>query len=1162
MLLKGSGNYTGVNKSANILKWYNMTDNAKDAMHTRNLLNKYLYPNSKGNGLVESTVKPRNIAKYEARYGKLKNYKLHSFLDEGTPINLSEFKGGSKTLSQADEGTKEVVGKLLDQPVGSQSAKDVKGMTDIMYDKSLSYADRTAKLKRYIKDKKTIAFENNVNMIGADDIGGHMQYIVYDEATDMIMLETRDIWKFTPDDYTIANIKNIPGLSKGEQFFRGKQAKLMDQVGEPFVLTDSRPLNLDVQRFVDPKSLGKNTKKSNVFKKDKYVKAVLDPLAPWLKNKRYGGDVKSFQTGGENIYGEKANILDDPYYVGYDTHLVGEGEWLTKIAEKYNIPVEEVIKLNPELKENPNLIHPGQEIKIPSSFTSTSTPVPVATPFTHQEDEDIRYDNNESFSSAFKQARAEKGPNKIFKYRGKEYITNIEGEPVNIDVVEKKNKNITSSVEKDIQKQQTLVNSVYSKKNKVDVNASKSIWKNWDDKKQENIDFNKLGNVEKITKYEQSKVSGGQTEYTVKKGDVLSLIARDHGVTVESILLDNDIENPRVIRAGQKLNISTIEGDEYLIVDKKNGRMHRYIGNKEIESFPVLTGKNKGDTQTVVPVLDLNKDGKITDADKRHGDWVYDYKHGNKTTGAGIYTINYQKEKGDRKYRDETGRGRSVPSFTLLNENGIEVSTAIHGLPSSSSRRAAIASSTSSDNRQSYGCINGRCSDLRNLYKNPNIKKGTKVYILPDSDDNKFTIQDGKLIFTPSKEEWEASIGEYKPGYKGQGINKSVKTISYNPVKVSIDKDGLTESGLLDDAGGFSGSYQEEKEFTKHTTPFVTALVNEKQSVLKALAASDVGISSDVYNDLIPLAFGIYGVESGMGDEHSGFGNMARGVAKVMDKNASSPDVYRKYHGYPEAGKIITSQAILNAGPLIATDWLFGTNTFGSTIEAGSKAGGAKGENNSVGWTQIRWKYLDKDEKSVLNKLGIKSQHDFMDPKKAAIGTIAILGARYNTRFKNRGYRDNQYIDILSGTWNNRANYNNRVKDFMKYITLYEGESKDMKPAFESKGDFYKKSTGTKVQMPGPAEAPMLYYKKGGEVDLDAPKDPTQPSKITSDTSLRMYHDYVNGNYNRTIDEPIAIKNYDKLNRIFYKYAKDANMSVTDYIMTQHKPNSMYVKYN
>ncbi len=47
-----------------------------------------------------------------------------------------------------------------------------------------------------------------------------------------------------------------------------------------------------------------------------------------------------------------------------DTYIVGECEWLTRIAKRLGISYESLIGVNSQI-ENPNIIYPGQVINLP-----------------------------------------------------------------------------------------------------------------------------------------------------------------------------------------------------------------------------------------------------------------------------------------------------------------------------------------------------------------------------------------------------------------------------------------------------------------------------------------------------------------------------------------------------------------------------------------------------------------------------------------------------------------------------------------------------------------------------------------------------------------------------------------------------------------------------
>ena len=57
-----------------------------------------------------------------------------------------------------------------------------------------------------------------------------------------------------------------------------------------------------------------------------------------------------------------------------------------------------------------------------------------------------------------------------------------------------------------------------------------------------------------------------------------------------------------------------------------------------------------------------------------------------------------------------------------------------------------------------------------------------------------------------------------------------------------------------------------------------------------------------------------------------------------------------------------------------------------------------------------------------------------MDPKKAAIGTTAILAIRYNEQLDNKQKQD--VWKYLPTKWNTRNNYASRVKNNSRYISI------------------------------------------------------------------------------------------------------------------------------
>lgn len=493
-------------------------------------------------------------------------------------------------------------------------------------------------------------------------------------------------------------------------------------------------------------------------------------------------------------------------------------------------------------------------------------------------------------------------------------------------------------------------------------------------------------------------------EYIVQKGDTLSKIAGANNTSISSIMKNNpNIKDPNLIHINQKINFGTSNAntpkeeiykdwdkvreqnqkvnklsdeqkivnfynnkpeEKYLVVDKKNAVMKLYTGGNFIKSYEIGIGENPGDAQTVTKV----KNGKT------------DWSAGNKSTGAGIYTISTINPESKEYY--------NLPSFNLKNENGIEVATTIHGTPTS--RRSRFSNGTVVDNRMSNGCINGKCQDLKDLYNELDID--AKVYILPEDKGNNFQIIDGKPALRVSAQNrvtYNSYVDKTGTTQKGQGANQTTNTLVYKPIKATIDEKKFKEDVFQ------WNDFNDEKEYTSTTKPFVAALTTGKRNVMKASK-----ISSDVYNELAKMAFGIYGTESNFGDTHSAVGNLARATNKFLDpKSSSSPDYKSKATTY-----------------------------------------GANEKTRSVGLTQLRWNYLNQDEKAALKQVGITSNKDFLDPKKAAIGTVTVLGVRYNQQLTDKQKQD--VWTYLPAKWNNRGNYGARVKSNSSYLSFKQLQQK------------------------------------------------------------------------------------------------------------------------
>jgi LysM repeat protein len=604
-------------------------------------------------------------------------------------------------------------------------------------------------------------------------------------------------------------------------------------------------------------------------------------------------------------------------------------------------------------------------------------------------------------------------------------------------------------------------------------------------------DANKIGiNQELIIPSSQMQEADITSAYKVRSGDTLGKIAKTYNTTAKNLAEYNGIKNMNMIQVDQQISIpdnirkqvkkpepawygvddvktrntkTNSQSDtniimqsqllnnpnqSYVIIDKKSGQLRVMNGEDEALSFEVLTGDNPGDAQTVTKMVDQNNDGKITDQDRnRKNQWVTDWSAGNKSTGAGIYSISASSPTSKPGYQN-------APSWNLINDNGIEVSTAIHG--TTNYRKQFFNDGNTENNQASNGCINGQCSDLDALY-DLDLPMGTPIFILPEDEGNNFMLQDGKAIMKMSQEnrsdylDYTDSKGRTQ---KGQGGNYTTNTLVYKPIKAQFNEEKFKKERFT------AFDFNDTEELENSTIPFIQALENNKKKIMQ-----EAQISGDVYNQIAKIAFGVYGTESEFGDTHSWVGNAARGANKKYGTDGSSPDITKKYEGF---------------------DLPF--------TEAGA---GAQSNNNSVGYTQIRWSQLNDKEKKVLRAFDITSNEDFLDPTKSAIATASILGVRYNEQLT--GEQKKNIWANLPGKWNNRANYADRVKENSVYL------------------DFQQKDV----------------MENGGEIENHI-----------------MYKNYVNGVYEGSKMETKGAKIYDKLNRIHYRDAKASNMTPSNYVMT------------
>jgi LysM repeat protein len=639
-----------------------------------------------------------------------------------------------------------------------------------------------------------------------------------------------------------------------------------------------------------------------------------------------------------------------------------------------------------------------------------------------------------------------------------------------------------------------------------------------------NIQDPNLININQKLKLPNIEVSD-KKEYVIKAGDTLNEIAKKHGTTSNKLAEINGIEDINIISINQRLQLpdnyidevslaeeSWISTDKlkqnrkdinggndesivvksqmlndpnqrYVVIDKKSQRLKLYQGDNVLMDFEVGTGKNVGDAQTVTKnkyidpygntvtpkeaFIEEEKDGRIVYEKLKPGyKSKVDWSAGNKQTGAGKFTMG------------NVGEYKDTPSFTLVNENGIEIPAVIHA--TLNSRKQYFDNDNIEDNRMSNGCINGKCTDLEALY-NTGLPPGSPVFILPEEEGNYFEFADGQAVLRTGRqnridaENYTDSQGREQ---KGQGINRSTNTLNYKEIRPVFDEEKFKEDKFT------YFDFDDTEEYEGSVKPFVNSLVNNKQKIMKV-----AGISSDQYNEIAQIAFGILGNETNFGDTHTELGNAYRGARKkFIDPKSSSPDYQRKFDGY-------------------------------------SFAEGADNDYNSVGLTQLRYQEVKNEGKKrdsngnilaserdkvmpaekMFNDLGITSNADLMDPEKAAIATIARLAFLANNR---KGVDKNDLMNTLPGFWggsskDGKATYIDNVKKNSKYLKLQQ------------------------------LDRVLPTNEEGGEMD-----------------DFDMYQGYLNGKYDGTEQELEAEKIYDKLNRKHYREAKMHGMTTSNFIAT------------
>lgn len=380
----------------------------------------------------------------------------------------------------------------------------------------------------------------------------------------------------------------------------------------------------------------------------------------------------------------------------------------------------------------------------------------------------------------------------------------------------------------------------------------------------------------------------------------------------------------------------------YIIDDKQTHKLGIYRNGQLVAEFDAIHGKNN--STEGYTFKKRNSDGTYTDTWASADDMTISYTKddgtinnlsGNLSTPAGMFYSNW------------SGIYNGVPGMIRQTKDMLDRGRS-EAIP------AGIHARNITPGANTNGCTGLSKESLWRLQSILGNTKNIETYILPVNEENKFFIENNQLWFKNSKNRPEVSQ------YYKQTIPSKIEGLTYN------DAD-------LDD---------EQKQMIEQ---FGQALIDHKDTIIKALNEQGYNITSKDYNELALQSLGILGAESNYGERKSGIGNLFGLIGKAL--GMGGPDYWSKYYTFKQ-----------------------------------------NKENDSIGPTQIRWKWINEDMKKILSKYfpNLNSESTVLFPEAAAIVTILrLVQGEYSKKYK----RTNN-TGITS--WNSSDNYYNNVTNRMK----------------------------------------------------------------------------------------------------------------------------------
>lgn len=380
----------------------------------------------------------------------------------------------------------------------------------------------------------------------------------------------------------------------------------------------------------------------------------------------------------------------------------------------------------------------------------------------------------------------------------------------------------------------------------------------------------------------------------------------------------------------------------YIIDDKQTHKLGVYRNGQLVAEFDAIHGKNN--SVEGYTFKKRNSDGTTTDTWASADDMTISYTKddgtvdnlsGNLSTPAGMFYSNWSNIYNGapgmiRQTKDmlDRGKGESIPA-------GIHVRTITPGA-------------------NTNGCTGLSKESLWRLQSILGNATNIETYIIPINEDNKFFIENNQLWFKNFKNRPEVS------SYYKQTIPSEIAGFTYNDLDL-------------------------EENQKQMINQFGQALIDYKDTIIKALNEYGYRMNSNAYNELALQALGILGAESNYGRRKNGMGNLFGLVGKAF--GMGGPDYWSKYYTFKQ-----------------------------------------NKENDSIGPTQIRWKWINSDVKNILSKYfpNLNAESTVLFPDAAAIVTMLRLAQEeYNKKYKRT-----TNAGIYS--WNKDPNYYNNVANRME----------------------------------------------------------------------------------------------------------------------------------